>query len=361
MDRDGRRVRGLCPPPSWPGILGGIEVNLMRRLALASLLASGVIMVAACADDGGVYDPDDLGSSEDEIINGQIDTTHDAVVAIFDTDAGAGCTGTIISINGSDGYVLTAAHCFEFGGIDVAVVGDDYQAAQQVLNVANWQTHPQWNPNDLTYDFAMMRVSGVAPGTPIIPALTAAEDDMTVGTTVDHVGYGLVSYPNGQTSQRHHILGQLSQLAQLQIAYDQPTSGPCSGDSGGPNLYTTPNGERVAGVISYGDQECQQVGVSGRVSAVYAGFIAPFIGDPTSSSSSTTSSTTGQGGAGVGPGPTVGAGGASADDEWVAGTLKNQRFEDSSCASVPGSAGSRAAWLVLGLCLAGLVRSRRRR
>jgi hypothetical protein len=336
-----------------------IDEPSMRRI---SSVALGALLVTACAGEPGL-EGEDLGQSDERIINGQLDTVHDAVVAIFDTDGGSGCTGTIISVNGGNAYVLTAAHCFGNGAIDVAVQGDNYQAAQAIYDVADYQLHPQWNPNDLTFDFAIMRVTGANGGTPVIPALTAAEDDMTVGSTVDHVGYGLTSWPNGQTSQRHHALGQLSQIAQVQIAYDQPFSGPCSGDSGGPNLYTAASGERVAGVISYGDQECAQVGVSGRVSAVYEGFIAPFIGDPTSSSSVTTTTATTTTGAGGGDpsGATVGAGGGDpGGDGWVAGTLKNQKYEESGCASAPGGGRSRSGWILLGLGLGALVLSRRR-
>jgi hypothetical protein len=62
----------------------------------------------------------------------------------------------------------------------------------------------------------------------------------------------------------------------LTLYYNQPNGGPCSGDSGGPQL-TTSGTELVAGVTSAGDPQCASSGYSGRVSAVYDTFIMAFI------------------------------------------------------------------------------------
>jgi MYXO-CTERM domain-containing protein len=106
-------------------------------------------------------------------------------------------------------------------------------------------------------------------------------------------------------------------VAQIQFDYEQPTQGPCSGDSGGPNLVDLGNGERVAGVISYGDQTCATYGVSGRASSAYD-FITAFIGNApqTTSASSSSAATTSSSSASTGVGgatsssSTAGVGGA---------------------------------------------------
>ena len=312
-------------------------------------------MLAGCAPDDA--SDERIGSSDWWIINGQVDTSHDAVVAIFAQQSG--CTATIVHVDGVNVYVLTAAHCFGFGAIELVVVGDDYNAPEQVLTVTNYQVHPQYNPSDSTYDFAMITANGASGTLPVIPALRPTDDVVAVGTSLDHVGYGLTYYPSGQTSVRHHAIGSVAQLAITQIGYEQPVSGPCSGDSGGPNLVTTPNGERVAGVISYGDEQCAAYGVSGRVTAVYDNFIGPYTGNPEPTTTTTTTTSTGTTtGVGGGTGTSAGAG---ASDNWVAGDMANREFDGdvrsgNGCSA--GGASDGPAWPLL-LALAGLLRRRR--
>lgn len=331
--------------------------------------------LAACSGEDDVYAPEDhFGTAESWIINGQVDTTHDAVVALFTNQSG--CTGTIIHVDGSNAYVLTAAHCFGPGPVQQVAVGDNYQAATAVFNVVDYQIHPQYDPNQLVYDFAMIRAVGANAGTPVTPALTPAEDGLAPGTPVVHVGYGLISYPNGSTSQRHFANGSLAEVGSIQISYNQPVAGPCSGDSGGPNLADMGAGERVAGVISFGDQQCNQFGVSGRVSAIYDSFIVPFIGyDPSSAAATTatTATSTGVGGdptGGVGGaqnGPAVGAGaGAPTGDGWVAGDVTEKDYDDailvkSGCAvREPGDDAPTGHWWALFALGVGALGRRRR-
>jgi hypothetical protein len=336
----------------------------MRRGVFA--LAAALPFVVACSDDRGPFS-ERIGEDQAAIINGIPDTTHDAVVALFGSFSG--CSGTVIEANASGVYVVTAAHCFEQDTIQQVVVGDNYQAAEDVLDVVDWQQHPQWNPNDLAFDFAVLRASGGF-GHPVLPVLTPAEDTIGVGEPLTHVGYGLLSSPNGSTTSRHYGNNNVSEVAQIQIAYAQPTTGPCSGDSGGASIVDLGGGERLAGVISFGDPDCAQYGVSGRVSSVYDWLVA-FIGTaPSSSAASTTVSSaessaqsTGVGGAsssGVG----AGGAGASSDIGWVAGDAENKKHKGevvSSCASAPAQDGGWG----LGLCALGvaaaLAMARRRR
>lgn len=322
-----------------------------------------LVGLTACSGEGG-FDPEEhFGQTESWIINGQIDTEHDAVVALFSGQSG--CTGTIIHVDGGNAYILTAAHCFGFGPIQQAAMGDNYQQATAVFNVVDYQIHPQYDPSQeqppSPFDFAVLRATGANAGTPIIPPLTPYDDALAAGTPVLHVGYGLVSWPNGSTSQRHKASGVIDQVAPSQFAYNQPVAGPCSGDSGGPNLADMGSGERVAGVISYGDQSCEQFGVSGRASAVYTNFIVPFIGyDPyppttTGATTSSTTATTGSGattGAGGAPtGPSAGAGAEGPIEEgWLAGNATEKDYDGelltpSGCAMAPRR-GSDWGWLM---------------
>ena len=329
----------------------------------------GAVAAAGCTAEEGFVPEEYFGHGESWIINGALDYDHDAVVAIFTQQSA--CTGTIIHVNPPSAYILTAAHCFGLGPVQWNVIGDDYNSPQAVLNTADYLVHPSYDDQQLVYDFAIIRATGASASTPVIPAMTPAEDNLHVGSPILHVGYGLVSYPNGDTSQRHRADGTIDQIAQIQIGYGQPNTGPCSGDSGGPNIADA-GGERVAGVVSYGDQQCSQFGVSGRVSSVYDSFIVPFIGyDPSSSSSSSSSSTSsgtggstssssGQGGSGAGS-----VGGGPVNDGWVAGSAKDDSIDgyiqQSGCATVASGQRTAASWAWLALGLAGLAAARRRR
>lgn len=242
------------------------------RSACLGALAFAALTALGCSDAG----PSEfslLAALEQGIINGQKDYDHDAVVAIAGEDWA--CTGTIIAVEGSTGYALTAAHCLDKGQPQIVIQGDDYSAfsATQYQPTAS-QSHPNYNGD--VYDFAMVQFASASGNTPVIPAMKPAQDNLTSNTQVRHVGYGLTSYPNGNTTERHQIVSQLNSLDALKLTYLQPNGGPCQGDSGGPNLTTTGT-ELVAGVISNGDQGCDEYGNSGRTSAVYNGFIQPFI------------------------------------------------------------------------------------
>lgn len=300
----------------------------MRRLLALVVLA----LASGCADPPGDW-AERVGPSEAPIINGIADTQHDAVVALFGQFSG--CTGTIIRSQGGQTYVLTAAHCFEQDAMQQVAIGDNYQQAQQVLQVVDWQQHPSYDDNELVYDFAMIRAVGGNGNIPVIPVLSDGADTLAVGTPITHVGYGLLSSPNGSTTRRHHANGSISELYQIQLVYNQPSSGPCSGDSGGPNLVDLGDGERVAGVISYGDETCGSYGVSGRASAVF-GWISDFMGtDPNETTSAATTdasavssvAATGTGVGGATGATGVGGAGPSTGSSWVAGDSENEDYD----------------------------------
>src|SRR5262245_10457638 len=78
-------------------------------------------------------EPEKSGSSSGAIIGGNLDTTHQAVVAVYQESStdGAICSGTFIKTDPTTkvGYVLTAAHCVQSSLPPVIVLqGDDYNA-----------------------------------------------------------------------------------------------------------------------------------------------------------------------------------------------------------------------------------------
>lgn len=221
--------------------------------------------------------------AREAIINGTKDTTHTAVVALLGQNSE--CTGTVFSVdvNNKVAYILSAGHCVNEPGSPAdppqeARLGADYNNPQTVYPVTNWVAHPSWPQND-NYDYSIITISWAnKPQPPSIPLITAAQDNLGPGSTVDFVGYGVTSISGaGQfNSLRYHVQGELDQVTSSYVHYNQSNSGqyangagPCSGDSGGPALYTVAGvGEVVAAVTSRGDQNCNQEGFSSRVSNV---------------------------------------------------------------------------------------------
>ncbi|MFW5740276.1 MAG: S1 family peptidase, partial [Myxococcota bacterium] len=252
-------------------------MRTISKLALATLGASAL----ACSADGFV--PERSENREEAIIYGDLDYTHQAVVAVFAN--GGVCTGTIVDVQGSSAYVLTAAHCVTTSGptalwpgqITVAM-GNDYDYATQYFDVAEVEFHPLYDGTDgSANDFGMLRITGTSSSTPYIPPLTPAEDSLQVGTNVNLVGYGRTEsgYNN---SERRIVQKPIDDLSSAWLMFDQTgtSGGTCQGDSGGPAL--TLGAERVAAVTSFGTgANCAADGYSGRVSTVYDSFVKPFI------------------------------------------------------------------------------------
>jgi hypothetical protein len=215
--------------------------------------------------------PARLGVLRGAIYGGTPDTTHDAVVALFGNQSA--CTATIIGKSGGTGYALTAAHCVA-DPPQALVQGDDYNGQNVIVyNVTDYLADPQYD--GATHDFAMVTFSNAA-SAPVIPAMTPAEDNLANGSALEFVGYGVTEFSNNNTV-RYHVDGEVNDVDPLVFDYFQNDGGPCSGDSGGPSLSLVGGQERVSGVTSYGG-DCWEDGVSGRTSAVYNNFIAPYMG-----------------------------------------------------------------------------------
>src|SRR5262249_30523048 len=129
------------------------------------------------------------------------------------------------------------------------------------------------------YDFCIVTFDGALASTPVVPAMSPAEDALVAGDVVDLVGFGATTPgATAPNTVRRHIELPIYQIAKLQPDYDVTGGGTCEGDSGGPALVVVADGLRVAGVTSFGEQGCTGFGVSGRVSSVYDDFIQPSLG-----------------------------------------------------------------------------------
>lgn len=251
----------------------------MRIILLTPVLLS--LLALGCAQEGLPSEGEQVESDENAIINGSPDTTHTAVVAVLGPDFA--CTGTVLQVKGTTGYVLTAAHCCPANDLPVEVViGPNYYtgASHQVVPGSVVADPCYQDYAGSTDDVCMLKFTNAA-GVPTIPPMTPQTDNLVTGTSITYVGYGLTaSPPNGNNSTRRFVTKTVGKVDAYFVDYaNGNVSGTCEGDSGGPGIVMVNGQEQVASVTSFGDQACSQLGSSIRTSAVYDGFIAPYLAD----------------------------------------------------------------------------------
>ena len=212
------------------------------------------------------------------IVNGTLDATdeHRAVVVLY--VGFAMCTGTLIA----DRVVMTAAHCVE--GLRPKNVGVGFGAR---LNAAVWRkateiwVHPDWDTERIQNDIALIRLDEAAPdGIRPIPFLpkALALTKLDLKSEVEFVGFGETE--TGNSGVKMHVSNSLDWVCLSSlgcfikgggwanpktICTDQEPGAPCSGDSGGPAFIRRNGREYVAGITSYGDENCAVFGCSTKV------------------------------------------------------------------------------------------------
>jgi len=380
-------------------------MNAACRLALLLVLAAVVASCAPPADEP-------VGSSAARIVYGTPDTTHTAVVAIIAADNTGvyGCTGTIVQMTGITAYILTAAHCCSDPVPSLVVTGADCQAGYDYIQSGGTMPSNVYaivpdsisadplydgNANYPVHDFCMLKAIMPA-GTPAIPVATGS-DGLSVGVTVEYVGYG-VTQTNQNNSLCEHASAPVDQS--VTSTYFQYTEGgtthiggPCEGDSGGPALLpagAAQSQQKVVGTTSYGDQNCRQYGVSMRVTSATGagGFISNYLatapitdGGTVQSDAGTTQhdagttqhdggTTPSDGGgfhfdSGAGTGDGAGAGDGSSGNHGDGGGSQGGGGtgggSSRGCAVSGAGAGGAAPWLVVAIVVGATVARRSRR
>lgn len=201
-------------------------------------------------------------------------------VALVSPKSGGVCTAALVSPT----WVVTAAHCTGTG-YDVMTGGPD-RTTVAALAVAEAVRHPRYDAKSGENDVGLIRLARPQAATPVRLATAAeARELLREGARAVIVGWGRRS-PRLSFSERLIVSDVELRSLQLdgsRIAYFDPVSGPCGGDSGGPMLLAAPGGEPVlVGIASrvVGDL-CAQgggVGIYLSVGAVRA-FIERHVTD----------------------------------------------------------------------------------
>ncbi|MBL9021166.1 MAG: trypsin-like serine protease [Myxococcales bacterium] len=262
---------------------------LLLALAAASLAGCELQL---CPSEGASDAAEVVGTSDQAIIGGTVDTEHHATVALLFTmpDGGKGlCSGTIIAKQGDVGHVLTAAHCVQ-GVIDHVYEAVDWRdcagwgdpaRCRASYTPVSWQAHPDYDDSVYTDDFAVVTFTGATASTPVVPAASAG-DGLGVGDPVVLSGYGrtYAGESNGSPTQsvRHQVAVTIASEGPAYLRFDASTGKTaCFGDSGGPAYGVVSGAVRVVGVASTADANCQYVATYRRVADVYAEFIGPIV------------------------------------------------------------------------------------
>lgn len=247
----------------------------MRASFFVCVPAIAVVVAACSSEPPHEAASDRTAKVSSPIINGNVDTTHQAVVALAlqSGQQGGLCSGTIVKVDAQRkvGWVLTAAHCVAIPPV-LAIQGNDFNSPSalhyDIVDYAADARYTQGGDAGQPYDFAVVRIAGVDDKTPVIP-ITTSPDGIGDGTDFLAVGYGrtdlIQSGAQDSNTVRRNAALSIGQINTLQYIYDQSVRGTCQGDSGGPDLVGSPGNERIIGVHSFVQGDCNYQAGSGRV------------------------------------------------------------------------------------------------
>jgi len=178
----------------------------MNLLARSLMTAAFVTLAVGCTANksdntvNAMNTPQIIGGSE--VVEGS--TLNKSVVAIFDNERGALCTGSLIAEN----VVLTAAHCIGKLAEDHLILfttdidqifrnKDDLNfVLPRVRRATKVVVNPNWGKkhikNEAWGDTALIRFAGTTP-TGFVPATLLAPNALTENMTITVAGYGVSS------------------------------------------------------------------------------------------------------------------------------------------------------------------------
>lgn len=248
----------------------------MSNRVIATLVG---VALAGCSSVEGPADS--LGSNEETIIGGTAAPQDPAVVLLAVQYPGGYfeeyCSGTLVGPQ----TVLTAAHCINTygpGNFYHVIFGTSVMSRTKAVRVASQHKNPCYkvssaacpnNVQEMYYDFGLLKLEQPVLDIAPIEMNTAAMTTAQIGKMVRHVGFGVTE--SGSSGRKLQTTYPLRYVQQLSIESGETNSQTCSGDSGGPAFMVMPGSpnEKLVGVVSFGDKDCKQFGVDGRVDVVF--------------------------------------------------------------------------------------------
>jgi hypothetical protein len=237
----------ICAPSIQRPLL--LEFAMTRNL---SILFSAIAALALAGCGGGYIDDpttDDTDSSQDDIVNGKVDSGHSSVGKLYESGQGI-CTATLIGSK----TVLCAAHCIEksASAYSFVVGGKTYPAASVTV-------HPGWDGSVSNGEGINDLSVIILKSAPSVTPSAIATSSPKVGTNLTLVGFGVTSENGQDYGTKRVTYNTIDKVASTKI-YWTPANGvgtTCYGDSGGP-AFATINGDEVqVGITSGGESPCE--------------------------------------------------------------------------------------------------------
>ncbi len=209
------------------------------------------------------------------------------VVAAVRVNGTVLCGGTLVSPD----LVLTAADCLLPSIVGYSSQAEVTAATTVVVNTVNVNStsqgqtfaaadtipHPSFDVSHIgQHDIALIRLADSV--TDITPSpINRVHDDAPVGVVTTQLGFGVTTPGDNSTAGILRVLTDKPSVSCQTLSagldsnllcFDQVDgTGSCDGDSGGPAFIDVGGSQRVAGVGSFGDQDCARFGAYSRVDA----------------------------------------------------------------------------------------------
>ncbi len=253
--------------------------------------AAAAVLLAACGGEDAPAPGESpcagaaaIAEAGQAILRGEVDAGDPAVVAIntLDVDcqrAGApACTGVLI---GPD-RVLTAAHCI--GELPpesfVALIGPTADPGRgelgegldgQLFRVLATRPHPDFDPQTLASDLALLLLDGEPPAPPAALPASPLGDAAWSGAAARVVGFGQADAAPPFSKREGTVT--IAEFSAVELVYHPSPAMTCAGDSGGPVFMDQGGAEVLVGITSRGDAACADHGVAIRTDALPQPFL----------------------------------------------------------------------------------------
>ncbi len=224
---------------------------------LFSVSVGVIAALAGCQDSVATPEITPVSAASAPVVNGQKDTADPAVVLVMGPNFL--CTGSLVSKT----VVLTARHCVRDedtgalvpqGGHKISF-GSGWDGPGKIVATTGYAFMPG-ALRDFSTDLAVIFMAEPAPdGIAPLP-VNAVDLSQHLAEPMRLVGYGITSSSSNDAGVKRVGTTVLSRVDPTLMYHVLQPSGTCEGDSGGPQFMTIDGVEFIAGVTSFGQQNC---------------------------------------------------------------------------------------------------------